>query len=548
MAFGVSITNYQLPIPNPQSSIPNTQYQTLDFMEVIGDLHSAAVYEASATLEIVPVPANLRFWNWTKLSSTLAMRFLSVALTLSLLSIAGQTLAVQKVGSNGAEVTNIQQCLQKLGFFRGPVSGKFGSITQQAVIAFQQANKLPADGVVGDSTARSLQQACRGRIATNTSNTTSGNLRLGSRGPEVVKLQQRLQRQGYFQGPITGYFGPQTQQALTRSQQGSRNSTKISQAPSNIPSTGGEYPILLEGSQGPAVTRLQQRLQQLGYFKATPTGKFGPVTKDAVIAFQRYAGLPADGITNRQTWNRLLAPTSSPSNPVIPNTTSLAPQQIRELQEGLRQLGYLQANPTGNFGPLTRDALLRFQRDYQLAIDGVADTQALQAVRGVLQNRQAYQAPQASQAPPQTRNYLTVGDSGDNVKAVQQRLLQLGFFNTNPDGYYGENTRSYVYAFQQYSGIAPTGNVDAQTWQALGLNTSPVNTNANNNQNRYVVVVPIHNADTLNKVRQYIANPVVEKSGLGDYVNAGRFGNRTEAENLSKLLRSYGLDARVEYF
>ncbi|MBD2163443.1 peptidoglycan-binding protein [Calothrix membranacea FACHB-236] len=508
-------------------------------MEVIGDLHSAAVYEASATLEIVPVPANLRFWNWTNLSSALAMRFLPVALTLSLLSVAGQSLAVQKVGSNGAEVTNIQQCLQKLGFFRGPVSGKFASITQQAVIAFQQANRLPADGVVGDSTARSLQQACRGRIASNSS---SGNLRLGSRGPEVVKLQQRLQRQGYFQGPITGYFGPQTQQALIRSQQSSRNSTRPRQAPSNIPSAGGEYPILLEGSQGPAVTRLQQRLQQLGYFQANPTGKFGPITKDAVIAFQRNAGLPADGITNRQTWNRLLAPTSSPSNPVIPNTTSLAPQQIRELQEGLRQLGYLQANPTGNFGPLTRDALLRFQRDYQLAVDGVADTQALQAVRGVVQNRQAYQAP------PQTRDYLTVGDSGENVKAVQQRLLQLGFFNTNPDGYYGENTRSYVYAFQQYSRINPTGNVDAQTWQALGLNTSPVDTGANNNQNRYVVIVPIHNTDTLNKVRQYIANPVVEKSGLGDYVNAGRFGNRTEAENLSKLLRSYGLDARVEYF
>ncbi|MDZ7961639.1 MAG: peptidoglycan-binding domain-containing protein [Aulosira sp. DedQUE10] len=522
------ITHYQLPITN---------YQTLDFMEAIGYLHIVAD-KTSASLEVVPAQANLRLWNWTKLSSAFAMRFLSVALTLALLSVAGQTFALEKVGSNGAGVTNIQQCLKKLGFFRGPVSGKFGSITQQAVIAFQQANKLPADGVVGNGTARSLQQACQGRIASN----TSGNLRLGSRGPEVIKLQQRLQRLGYFQGPITGYFGPQTQQALIRSQQSSRNPTRTPQAPSNTPSAGGEYPILLEGSQGPAVTRLQQRLQQLGYFNANPTGKFGRITKDAVIAFQRNAGLPADGITNRQTWNRLVSPTSSSSNTVLPNTTSLTPQQIRELQEGLRQLGYLQANPTGNFGPLTREGLIRFQRDYQLAADGVADTQALQAVRGVLQNRQANQVTQPS------RNYLTVGDSGDNVKAIQQRLLQLGFFNTNPDGYYGENTKSYVYAFQQYSGINPTGNVDAQTWQALGLNTSPVETGSNNNQNRYVVVVPIHNADTLNKVRQYIANPVVEKSGLGDYVNAGRFGNRAEAENLSKLLRSYGLDARVEYF
>jgi len=510
-------------------------------MEAIGYLHIAAD-EASESLEVVPGQANLRLWNWTKLSSAFAMRFLSVALTLALLSVAGQTLAVQKVGSNSAGVTNIQQCLKKLGFFRGPVNGKFGSVTQQAVIAFQQANKLPADGVVGNSTERSLQQACQGRIASN--NTTS-NLRLGSRGPEVTKLQQRLQQLGYFQGPITGYFGTQTQQALIRSQQHSQKATvlppRIPQAPANTASVGGQYPILLEGSQGAAVTKLQQRLRQLGYFQANPTGKFGRITKDAVIAFQRNAGLPADGITNQQTWNRLVSGSSSSYTTVLPNPTNLAPQQIRELQEGLRQLKYLQANPTGNFGSLTRDALIRFQQDYQLAANGIADTQALEAVRGVWQNRQANQVNQP------TRNYLTVGDSGDNVKAMQQRLLQLGFFNTNPDGYYGENTKAYVYAFQQNSGINPTGNVDAQTWQALGLNSSPIQTGSNNNQHRYVVIVPIHNADTLNKVRQYIANPVVEKSGLGDYINAGKFGNRAEAENLSKLLRSYGLDARVKY-
>ncbi len=223
--------------------------------------------------------------------------------------------------------------------------------------------------------------------------------------------------------------------------------------------------------------------------------------------------------------------------------------QVRELQEQLRDIGYLKANPTGNFGPLTRDALIQFQRDYQLAVDGVADPQTLAAVRSVWQNRSANQP---------ARNYLTIGDSGENVRVLQERLLQLGFFNTNPDGYYSENTRAYVYAFQQYSRLNPTGNVDAQTWQALGLSNSNVentaiatattNVNANANQNRYVVVIPIQNADTLNKVSQYIANPVVEKSSLGDYVNAGRFSNRTEAENLSKLLRSYGLDARVEYF
>lgn len=506
-------------------------------MKIISALPINTVSELSESSDIVPI--NFRFWNWTKLSGAVLMRFLSLGITLGIVSIAGQSLAVQKFGSNGPEVANIQRCLKRLGYFNGPINSNFGPQTQQAVIAFQQAKKLPADGVVGVGTERSLQQACQGRVANSN---VGGNLRLGSRGPEVVKLQQRLQRLGYFQGPITGYFGQQTQQAYIRYQQGvkvPRNpavTPRVQPAQFNTPSQGGDYPILSQGSKGPAVTRLQQRLQQLGYFNANPTGNFGLLTRDALIAFQSNSGLYANGITDQQTWNRLF----NPSTVISPERNSLSSVQIRELQELLREMGYLTANPTGNFGALTRDALIRFQRDYQLPADGIANIQALEAVRTVAQNQGRSIQP--------GRNYLTVGDSGDNVRALQERLLQLGFFNGNPDGYYGDNTRQYVYAFQQYMRLTPTGNVDPQTWQALWSNNTPGVNGNNNNQKGYVVVIPIHNADTLNKVRQYIANPVVEKSGLGDYVNAGRFRNRAEAENLSKQLRSYGLDARVDYF
>jgi peptidoglycan hydrolase-like protein with peptidoglycan-binding domain len=513
-------------------------------METIGYLHLASAYEASGSLGVAPVRVNCNFLNWTKLSTTAAMRLLSVSLTVGILSIAGQALAVQKFGSNGAEVANIQRCLSKLGYFRGPVTGKFASLTQQAVISFQQANRLPAIGIVGPQTQQKLQQACQSRTPSGNS---SRNLQLGSRGPAVSQLQQRLQRLGYFNGPITGYYGPKTQQAVQRYQQGSRQrNTAIAPATTRQanffnPGQGGAYPDLAEGNTGEAVIRLQQRLKQLGYFQPNPTGNYGPITRDAVIAFQRNSGIPASGVTNQQTWNALLGY----SQGQVTARPSLATEQIRELQNGLRTLGYLTVNSTGYFGPLTRDALIRFQRDYRLSPDGIADAQALAAVREVAQNQPVNQ-PMTTTQP---RNYLSVGDSGDNVKAVQERLLQIGFYNTNPDGYFSENTRSYVYAFQQYARLNPTGVVDWQTWQALGLNTSPVvNRSSATNTNRYVVVVPIHNSDTLNKVRQYLPNSVVEKSGRGDYVNAGAFSDRAQAENLSKQLRSYGFDARVDYF
>ncbi|MEH2241110.1 peptidoglycan-binding domain-containing protein [Nostoc sp.] len=469
----------------------------------------ASVYESSESVKVVPTVANFKFLNWKKLSSGAAMRLLSVALTMGLLSIAGQALALQKIGSNGSEVTSSQRCLKKLGYFNGPVSGKFASLTQNAVIKFQQANRIPADGVVGASTQRALQQACQSR--TSSRNTSSG-------------LRRRSPTQA---------------------------------------SPSGQYPVLSQGKTGAAVTRLQQRLRQLGYFNANPTGNFGKITKDAVISFQRNYRIAANGIVNRQTWNALMG--SSPTSA----RSSLSTQQVRELQVRLRQLGYLNTNATGNIGPMTREAVIAFQRNNRLPVDGIANAQVLASVRRASTGGYPTQQP--------GRNYLTVGDQGENVRLVQERLSQLGFSNTNPDGFFNDSTRQSVIGFQQSSRLNSTGNVDWQTWQALGLNSStggnsaeangyvlpetnryalpPTNdyvvpvTNGNTlvANNPYRVIVPISSNDTLSKVQQYIPNAVAEQSNLGDYVNAGAFSDRTQAETLSKKLRSYGLDARVKY-
>lgn len=462
----------------------------------------ASVYEASESVKVLPSVANFKFKNLEKLYSGAAMRLLSVALITWLLSITGQALALQKIGSNGAEVSSSQRCLKKLGYFNGPVSGKFASLTQNAVIKFQQANRIPADGVVGASTQRALQRACQSR--TSSRNTSSG-----------------------------------------------------------------QYPVLSQGKTGAAVTRLQQRLRQLGYLNANPTGNFGPMTRDAVIAFQRNYRISANGIVNRQTWNALLG--SSPT----PARSRLSTQQVRELQVRLRQLGYFNTAATGNIGPMTREAVTQFQRNYRLPVDGIANAQVLESVRRASTPGYAVQQP--------SRSYLTVGDQGENVRLVQERLSQLGFSNTNPDGVFNDYTRESVIAFQQSSRLNSTGNVDWQTWEALGLNSSNGGNSTENNgyvfaetndyvapqNNRYLpptnnvmpvtngntlvannpyrVIVPISNNDTLSKVQQYIPNAVTEQSHLGDYVNAGAFSDRAQAETLTKKLRSLGIDARVKF-
>ena len=60
-------------------------------------------------------------------------------------------------------------------------------------------------------------------------------------------------------------------------------------------------PALHNGSQGEKVVRLQERLQELGYYQGEVDGQFGPGTRDAVIAFQQRNGLDADGMAGEAT-------------------------------------------------------------------------------------------------------------------------------------------------------------------------------------------------------------------------------------------------------
>ncbi|NEQ27697.1 MAG: peptidoglycan-binding protein, partial [Microcoleus sp. SIO2G3] len=61
------------------------------------------------------------------------------------------------------------------------------------------------------------------------------------------------------------------------------------------------------GSRGASVTTLQSHLQKLGFYSGAIDGQYGSSTKLAVEAFQRSAGLPADGQVGSNTWQHLLA-------------------------------------------------------------------------------------------------------------------------------------------------------------------------------------------------------------------------------------------------
>lgn len=61
-----------------------------------------------------------------------------------------------KIGSKGEDVKKVQTKLNELGFDCGKVDGVFGSKTDKAVKAFQKANKLTVDGIIGIKTQSKL--------------------------------------------------------------------------------------------------------------------------------------------------------------------------------------------------------------------------------------------------------------------------------------------------------------------------------------------------------------------------------------------------------
>lgn len=65
-----------------------------------------------------------------------------------------------------------------------------------------------------------------------------------------------------------------------------------------------------------------------------------------------------------------------------------------------------------------------------------------------------------------------LGSTGSEVKSIQKKLKELGYYTGSVDGIYGSKTRSAVTKFQKNCGITADGICGKQTLLYLGLGTS----------------------------------------------------------------------------
>jgi peptidoglycan hydrolase-like protein with peptidoglycan-binding domain len=131
---------------------------------------------------------------------------------------------------------------------------------------------------------------------------------------------------------------------------------------------------------GPKVAAVQVALKRLGLYNATVDGVRGPMTRGAIVRFQRRRGLSVDGVVGPQT----RAAFGKRGRPAFGSRTMKLCDRgwdVAAMQYILARRGYPPGAIDAVYGPMTGTALRNFQQAFGLSADGLAGPQTISALR-----------------------------------------------------------------------------------------------------------------------------------------------------------------------
>jgi len=232
------------------------------------------------------------------------------------------------------------------------------------------------------------------------------------------------------------------------------------------------------GLSGDKVGTLQEYLAQLGYYKGKIDKYYGDEVYKAVIAFQidqnivdneEEFGAGYMGPVSRSKIEAIFDKKKKENLPVSNLGRDDAGDEVKKLQEALKQLGY-DVEINGVYDEKTIDAVFEFQKENEI-VDleedlgaGYFGPKTFEVLAEKLSDLNEENTETIKSTNLVHIEYLAftqdlkLGDSGDDVKRLQEELKKFNLFRTEATGFYGEVTQNAVIKFQQKKGIIEEKN------------------------------------------------------------------------------------------
>ena len=266
---------------------------------------------------------------------------------------------------------------------------------------------------------------------------------------------------------------------------------KPTKTPTLVPTLSPEedvagYVDLKKGDSGKAVTALQNALIELGFLSGKPDGQFGSATEYAVLSFQQANNYPTTGIVDSIQQAHIYSGKPKNNKGVKTDVMTLAPLEyvtinlnnkgelVATVQTRLKELGYYTGEISGVYDKTTRSAVKSFQKKNGLKNDGIcgAETQKL-LLEGNPLSAKATPTPKPTKTPTPAPTFnvpdstVRRGSKGDDARAVQQRLKDLGYYKGKVDGNFGSGSEDALEAFQKNNGLEADGVAGQGTYTVL---------------------------------------------------------------------------------
>ena len=127
-------------------------------------------------------------------------------------------------------------------------------------------------------------------------------------------------------------------------------------------------------------------------------------------------------------------------------------KHVSDMQQRLMLLGYLPSDePSDVFNEPLEQAVKLFQRANHLAQSGEADETLLRLLY--------------SDAPAEY--VIEYGNVGNDVRMLQERLMQLGYYSEKINGYFGTATRTAVEQFRLSNNLPESSVVDTEAFNLI---------------------------------------------------------------------------------